>query len=436
MGLPLTMAATHLADGELGPFMVVPLLGAVAVLGTYLLGVHLHSRTAGVVAAALVTTSPIFLFQLVQPMSDVPATAWWTLALVLALSPRYGSLASAGAVTGLAVLTRPNLQPLAIPVALVATLGLSGGLTAQNAEQGTPSKRLMAFLAGLVPPAIALLFVQLRLYGAPWTSGYGAFESLFSWANVWPNLQGYAMRLWRGEAASICAALAALAVIAFSRSRHTCSEELRRACAAAGVACALVLLCYLPYGVFAEWFYLRFLLPAFPLIMVLVGALLTCASARLPKPIAGLVLVVVVTAACSANVVRAQREQAFNLRLFEARYRAAGRYLEAMLPSDAVVLAVQESGSVAHYARRPVVRWDALGELDTALETLQKIGLRPVLLVEDWEAADLLARFPKSAVARLNWPARAEFGDETRVRLFDPADLRDELRSQWADRVH
>ena len=30
-------------------------------------------------------------------------------------------------------------------------------------------------------------------------------------------------------------------------------------------AAALVLACYLPYGVFTEWSYLRFLLPAFPL---------------------------------------------------------------------------------------------------------------------------------------------------------------------------
>jgi hypothetical protein len=436
MGLPLTMAAAHLADRELGPFVVVPLLGALTVLCTYLLGAHLHSRTAGVVAAALLVTSPIFLFQLVQPLSDVPATGWWALALVLAASPRGFSAAAAGAVSGLALLTRPNLLPLAIPIALVATCGRLGGPTTQATAQSKPVGRLIAFMAGLAPPVGALLVVQFRLYGAPWASGYGAFDSLFSMANVGPNLQAYALRLWRGETASICAAVAALGVIALSRSRQACMTELRRACAAAGVAGALLLLCYLPYGVFEEWSYLRFLLPAFPLALGFVAALLTCGSTRLPKSIRGLALVMLVTAACSANVVHAQREQAFRLQLFEARYRTAGRYLEAMLPADAVVLAVQESGSVAHYARRPVVRWDALSELDAALDVLRSVGRRPVLLVEDWEAADLLARFPTSPVARLSWPPRAEFGDQTRVRLFDPADLGDRSRPVWADRVH
>jgi hypothetical protein len=334
------------------------------------------------------------------------------------------------------VLTRPNLVLFSIPVALVAMLGPLTGPFTERPGPGRPVTRLVVFIAGFAPSGAALLLVQLLLYGTPWQSGYGALESLFSPANVVPNLQAYVVRLWRGEAPSLCAAMAALAVIACSRSRWACVAEVRQACVAAAAAGALALMCYLPYGVFTEWFYLRFLLPAFPLALVFVGALLACASARLPKAIGGLALAAIVTAVCSANVVRAEREQAFNLRLFEARYRAAGLYLEAMLPADAVVLAVQESGSVAHYARRPVVRWDELVELDPALEVLRGIGRRPVLLVEDWEAADLLARFPTSAVARLNWPARAEFGDETRVRLFDPADLRDDPRLSWTDRVH
>ena len=77
-GLPLTMAAARAIGGEWAPFFVVPLLGGLAVFCTYLLGARLHSRRAGLTAALLLATSPIFLFQLVQPMSDVPAVAWVT----------------------------------------------------------------------------------------------------------------------------------------------------------------------------------------------------------------------------------------------------------------------------------------------------------------------------------------------------------------------
>jgi len=41
----------------------------------------------------------------------------------------------------------------------------------------------------------------------------------------------------------------------------------------------------------------------------------------------------------------------------------------------------------------------------------------------------------RSINARLDWPARAEFGDEVRVFLYDPAD-RDAHRAWRADRVH
>ncbi|MBF8301191.1 MAG: 2 protein [Acidobacteria bacterium] len=79
--------------------------------------------------------------------------------------------------------------------------------------------------------------------------------------------------------------------------------------------------------------------------------------------------------------------------------------------------------SARHYARRPVVRWDLLRvDLDSAVSTLTALGRAPVLLVEDWEAADLRARFPASAVARLDWTPRADVGSDIRVRLFDPAD--------------
>ena len=61
-------------------FLVVPVLGAAAVWLMFLLGSRVAGPTAGALAAVLFAASPIFLFQVVQPMSDVPATAWWLLA--------------------------------------------------------------------------------------------------------------------------------------------------------------------------------------------------------------------------------------------------------------------------------------------------------------------------------------------------------------------
>ena len=92
-------------------------------------------------------------------------------------------------------------------------------------------------------------------------------------------------------------------------------------------------------------------------------------------------------------------------------------------PAAAVVIAVQQSASAHYYAHRPVVRWDLLRvELDSAVQDLTTIGRPPVLLVEDWERADLRARFPSSRVAALDWRPRADVGSSVHVHLFDPAD--------------
>lgn len=417
-GLPLTMTAARLMLGDIGPFLVVPLFGALAVFCTYAIGARLHSRIAGLAAAALLATSPIVLFQIVQPMSDVPAAALWALALLLALTPSPGSALAAGAVSGFAILIRPNLALLAIPVAIASRRWVLPG-------PGQSS----GFAAGMVPALGALSLLQWRLNGNPFASGYGAVDDLFSLANVAPNLRAYAMRLLTGETPAVFLAIASMVVIALTRRRAPSAfrlppEATRRApVAVAAFVAAAVLVSYLPYGVFAEWSYLRFLLPALPLAFVLVSSLLVNAADALPASTRGLVVLLAITAACAANVNIAAREQAFNLRRYEARYRTAGRYLEAALPPNAVVLAFQESGGVSYYARTPIVRWDMLRvDLDTAAATLEALGRHPVLLVEDWEAAGIRARFPASAIARLDWTPRADFGTETRVRLFDPAD--------------
>src|SRR4030095_7588600 len=101
-GLPLVMTPFRLLGGELATYVAVPLLGAIAVLATYYVGARLHSRYAGLAAAVFVTTSQIRLFQFSQPMSDVPATAWWVLAMVFALLSVPNAPLAAGGAAGFA----------------------------------------------------------------------------------------------------------------------------------------------------------------------------------------------------------------------------------------------------------------------------------------------------------------------------------------------
>jgi hypothetical protein len=283
-----------------------------------------------------------------------------------------------------------------------------------------------------VPAAGALALLQWRLYGSPLASGHGAFRDFFAISNVWPNVNVYSAHLVRGETAALGLALVAIVVAlgARRRVREAADRSLAPAALAAAMFGAAILICYLPYVVFRDWFYLRFFLPAFPLAFVVVGALADRATTAFPPWARGVVLLIAIATVASINLVVARREQAFFLRDYEGRYLAAGRYVDAVLPREAVIFAVQESGSARYYAR-PVVRWDLLPvDLDTAVATFTAMHRRPVFLVEDWEAADLRMRFPSSPLVRLDWPPRADIGTNVRVLLFDPAD-RDETPGRY-----
>ena len=116
------MAAARTIAGRAGMFWIVPLMGGLAVWLTFVLGRRIGGAAAGLMAAVLLASSPVFLYQIVQPMNDVPAAALWLLALVLAsraaARPDWISQAWTGAAAGAALVVRPNLLPLAAVTAL------------------------------------------------------------------------------------------------------------------------------------------------------------------------------------------------------------------------------------------------------------------------------------------------------------------------------
>ena len=58
-----------------GLFSTSSLLGGVAIWATYLMGARVAGPMVGFAAAVLLATSPVFLYQLMAPMRDVPVTA-------------------------------------------------------------------------------------------------------------------------------------------------------------------------------------------------------------------------------------------------------------------------------------------------------------------------------------------------------------------------
>jgi hypothetical protein len=418
LGFPAIMALTRAAFGELGAYAAVPLMGAALVIGCFLLGRRLHSRTAGLVAAALVATSPVVLFFAVHPMSDVPAAAWVVFALAAALGQTRRSAVAAGACLGMAAATRPNLAPLAVAVAACAA-----GWPLVSWRQ--PRVTRVIFLAvGLVPVLGPLMLLNLQLYGSASATGYGGLDQYFAWSNILPNVSDYFWRVVTGETPALWLAAAAVVIVALRRRESAAKGPGLRASALVAVAVgALMLVVYLPYGIFPDWAYLRFLMPALAVALVFVGALVAQAVARTPASVRGPVLVLALAVACTANVLVAKREQAFRLWDYESRYRTVGHYLKETLPPNPVVITFQESGSIHYYTGAPISRWDYMPyDLDDSVSAFRQRGLHPILVVEDWERPNLRARFPKSRLAALDWAPRAEIGETTRVWIMDPAD--------------
>ena len=391
-GLPLLMAALR-PFGDRAQYAVVPLLGACLLACVAGLGRRLGDPLAGGIAALALSASATFLLMHFSPMSDVPVTAMWLGALLCATSTFRGAPGLAGALAGIAVLTRPNLAPLALIVAVAA---ISPGGKARL-------RAAAAFAAPLVVAVAALLWIQWRRYGDPLLSGYGTADDLFALAHVVPNLTSYIARV-----TTIYTPIIWLFLVSPALEQRGASP--RMVWIAVAVIGA-VWVSYLPYTPFDAWFFTRFLLPAIPIMLVLAMAVAMAGVRSLPlwlRPAVAITLVAILAAALARE---SRRRGVFEAAAMEQKYRDAGRYLRDHSPADAYVLARQHSGSVRLYGDRPTIRWDVIGadQLDLVVRTVQAHGSAIYMVADQDELPEFERHFEGQATPRRLRPV-AQFG--------------------------
>jgi hypothetical protein len=385
-GLPLVMAAFKAVGGDNAKYWVVPLLGALSVWLTFVLGSRLGGPDAGVLAALALVVSPAFLFQVMWPMSDVPVVAWWLASFVLALGRTKYHILGAGLAAAAAVLTRPNLVVLALPVAaVVAMVGTSWRVRLF---------RVALFAVGVLPGPIAVALINQHLYGSSLASGYGTFETIYSGRYFWTNLARYPRWLIETETPFILLALIAPAIL-----RRRGHPEAARLAWLAIASSLVVFLSYLWYTPFDTWIYLRFLLPAYPLLLACAAAAFGYLVPSAPrKRLLSFAALVVILAGWGLW----QGREAFRVRAQESRYLAAAR-LARGLPGDAAILCNQHSGSLRYYANRLTLRFEWLepASYTEAIDYLHSLG-RPVFVVlDDWERDIFKSRY--AGVTDLSW---------------------------------
>lgn len=394
-GLSLLMAPLAALFGLDAIFWLTPLAAAVLVLSAFVLANQLAGGMAGAVAALLTASSPIVLYQTVQPMNDIVTAALWLAAAALIRRPLF-----TGVLIGAGILVRPNLAPLALLFALWPFI----------AKQ-QPVRAIAMMVTGTLPGIAILLWLNHALYGSALGSGYGDASRLFATAHIQANLTNYSRAIFATQ--SVVPALGVVAPLVFS-------GEARRHAAWLLAAAAAVVAIYLLYQPFPEWWYLRFLIPAIVLLLVLVSAAATQLLSRARMggllPIAAVVIAV-------AGVRAARTHDVFALQGLEARYRHTAELVRDRLPSNAVMITEWQSGSIRFHAGRDVMLWESLDPawLDRAITWLRSQGLQPFVLVERREEQAFRARFRgASEVGALDWPPR--FDVNRQVRIFDPAD--------------
>lgn len=345
-GLPLFLCAfASLFGWSHAGYVTMIVHAALGLLATYGLGRMVGlDRTWSLLGAGILATCPLYVFMSLIALSDVPSLVWTCAAILAALKGAKNAswAAAAGVALSIDVLLRPaNLLAL-VPVSVV--LGLS--------------PRRWAFLAvGGLPAAWFCLSHNESLYGRPFATGYGDMSALFTTSNLPAGLSHYALWL----------PILLTPLVLFAVRLPWLTQVPMRIRMALGAWIVSYGAFYAPYHFTHEmWWFLRFLLPAFP--GLIVAALLAVRDAT--KGFLNMRVRALAIGIPAALGLLAAANGAWWIRdLYvldvgdtEKRYLAVCRWLEANIPSDAVCVAMQMSGSIFYYTPFPIVRWDHLDE--------------------------------------------------------------------------
>jgi hypothetical protein len=414
-GLPLIMALFHAAIGICGPYFVQPVFAALFVLTTLGLAWRVSgSRFIASLAALFVACSPAHVFNLMTPMSDTVAATLWTGALLAITGPGMAMASLAGVLTSMAILVRPNLVPLAAALLLAAALW-----PASEVRVPRRAARVAIVLIFVAAASIFIAVLNARLYGSPTVSGYGPTSSLYGLGLFPGNVARYTLWLWQSEGA-----FALLALIPLAASRARPAWLTWRVLLPCVTFTALLCLSYFLYVHFQDWWYLRFFLPAFPLLFILIAAAVAWCTRAAPAALALPVLVVFLAFYVQQRVDFILGLGTLTIGHGEGRYIAVADYVEKQLPENAVFISMQHSGTIRFYSGRRTLRFDFIParEFSSAIDWLSANGHRPFLVLEDWEEA-IYREHLKAVPGRfgnLDMSIVAELRRPVRVRVYDP----------------
>jgi 4-amino-4-deoxy-L-arabinose transferase-like glycosyltransferase len=340
VGLPLLlMAMAQVAGWNLTPGLILVLHALLGVFLVYRMGCVAGLETGWAwLGALLLAASPLYVMMSIQLMSDVPAMLWVTAAVLSAWQSRERPWLAlgAGAALAVAVLVRPTNLLGFLPVGIALGFSL---------------RRWLLLTAGGLPGAVFLGAVNYVAYGGIFTTGYEGLDRLFFIGNVPVTLVHYAIWL-PGLLTPLILLALGLPVL---RRRQLLLTTLLAAWA------LIFLIFYLfYYHTHETWWYLRFLLPAFP--PLLVAALLVARrlAARLNLRPRAWWLALAAGAVLIHGGAWFRHFDLSSIGPNERLYRESAAWMQAHLPANSVVASMQNSGALLYYTGFTFIRWDLL----------------------------------------------------------------------------
>jgi hypothetical protein len=344
MGLPLLVAATaRMVGWDLAPALIMGLHALCGLVVMYLLGRQFGLGPGWAwIGALLLGANSLYLMMSLQLMSDVPATVWLGAAVLCSLKSgaRWHWAFAAGIALSVAVLVRPTNLLGIVPIGLALGFSLR--------------RWLLLFFGGL-PGAVFLGFVNHTIYGSILTTGYGGFGWMFSPGYVSSTLLHYGHWL-----PVLLTPLIALALgLPFLWRRQPVQTSVLAAWS------STLLVFYMFYSVtHDDWWYLRFILPAFPPLLLAALLVASALAARFkltwqPGWFAlATVAILIYAGVCfhHFHVPSAGRN--------ERLYPEMAAWMKTHLPADALVASMQTSGALLYYTQFAFFRWDQVSPGD------------------------------------------------------------------------
>ena len=345
-GFPLFVVALKSVVGWRHAGDLAILLNSLAgLVATYALGRILGlGRRWSALGAVIVATSPLYLFMSLQAMSDVPSLFWTTAAVAVD------------------VLVRPTNVLAFVPLAIAL---------------GASPRRWVAFLLGGLPGAAFFALHSHAAYGSFAATGYGNSSSQFMAAYVPGTLRHY------GKWLPVLFTPLAVAFLALPWVRSAAPKA--RVLLVSWVV--LYAAFYSSYECTHEtWWYLRFLLPAAPALVV--GSLLALQAALRRAPAyadpcrSAAALVALIALVVGFAGTWTHRLYVLGIGRDELRYGLVTDWMKAHVPEDAVCLSMQATGALLYYTKFTFIRWDVLDKENIkGVDAALRASKRPIYAV-------------------------------------------------------